>query len=118
MAFASKRGFPIMLTFDVDAETFWTSKDPKSLERPVILSQGQYGPRTGVPRILEFLDRHGIRATFFMPGQTVERYPEMTRDIQARGHEIAHHSYDHVSPETFTTAGEERSMMERVSGII
>ena len=35
---------------------------------PLGLSQGAYGPKVGVPMILEFLDRNGLRATFFVLG--------------------------------------------------
>jgi len=36
-------GFPVMLTFDLDAETMWTSRDPKNAQRPIVMSQGAYG---------------------------------------------------------------------------
>lgn len=56
------------LTFDLDAETAWISRDPDNLHRLAVLSQGAYGPKVGAPMILEFLDRNGLRATFFVLG--------------------------------------------------
>ena len=44
-------GFPVMLSFDLDAETMWTGRDPKNAARPVLMSQGAYGWKVGVPRI-------------------------------------------------------------------
>ena len=61
------------------------------------MSHQAYGPRTGVPRLLRILDRPGIRATFFVPGYTAERWPAVVRSIRDAGHEIAHHGYLHES---------------------
>ena len=115
-------GFPVMLTFDLDAETMWTSRDPKNAERPIVMSQGAYGWKVGAGRILELLARYGIQATFFVPGLVIEQRPALIEAIMAGGHEIAHHSWSHawivnLSPE------EEREEMakgyeiiERVTG--
>lgn len=48
------------------------------------------------PRVLEVLDRHQVKATFFMLGRNVERYPDVARAVLARGHEIGNHSYSHA----------------------
>ena len=57
-------------------------------------------------RVLALLDRHGTQATFFVLGWIAERLPELVRDIERRGHEIAAHGYSHqlltqISPEEF-----------------
>src|SRR5205085_10182155 len=51
-------------------------------------SQGAYGPKVGVPLILDFLDRNRIPSTFFVPGWTAERWPDVVAEIHRRGHEI------------------------------
>ena len=71
----TSKGFPVMLTFDLDAETMWTARDPANAERPIVLSQGAYGWKTGLPRILALLERHAIAATFFVPGLVMEQHP-------------------------------------------
>lgn len=48
------------------------------------------------PRVLEALDRHGVKATFFMMGRNVERHPDIARLVRERGHEIGNHSYSHL----------------------
>jgi peptidoglycan/xylan/chitin deacetylase (PgdA/CDA1 family) len=48
------------------------------------------------PAVLDILERHGARATFFCLGERVMRHPAITRDIAARGHEIGNHSYRHL----------------------
>jgi peptidoglycan-N-acetylglucosamine deacetylase len=85
----------VMLTFDVDAEAGWLSRDPSVKDRPGILSQGRYGVQVGVPRILELLDQQGIRSTFFIPGWVAEQHPREARAIRDAGHEIGHHGYLH-----------------------
>jgi peptidoglycan/xylan/chitin deacetylase (PgdA/CDA1 family) len=47
------------------------------------------------PRVLDVLDQHHVKATFFMMGRQVERYPDVARDVLRRGHEIGNHSYSH-----------------------
>lgn len=110
-------GFPMMLTFDLDAETMWTARDPKNAQRPIVLSQGAYGWKVGTGRILDVLDRYGIKATFFVPGLVIEQRWRLCEEILARGHEIGHHSWSHawiigLTPE------EEREEMERGIEII
>jgi len=49
----------------------------------------------GIGRLLDLLERHGARGTFFVLGWVAERHPAMTRSIAAAGHEIASHGWDH-----------------------
>jgi peptidoglycan/xylan/chitin deacetylase (PgdA/CDA1 family) len=83
------------LTFDMDAEAAILTADIASVHRMTPMSHQSYGPLVAVPRILSLLARHGITATFFVPGYSAHRYPEVVRTIAEAGHEIAHHSYFH-----------------------
>jgi polysaccharide deacetylase family protein (PEP-CTERM system associated) len=47
-------------------------------------------------RILDLLDQHQTRATFFVLGWIAERVPELVQEIERRGHEIATHGYSHA----------------------
>lgn len=82
-------------TFDLDAEAVALVNDPASADRMSVMSHQSYGPLTGVPRLLRLLDARGIKATFFVPGFTARRYPDVVRRIAAAGHEVAHHGYLH-----------------------
>jgi peptidoglycan/xylan/chitin deacetylase (PgdA/CDA1 family) len=97
----------VCLTFDLDAETAWISRDPANLDRLSVLSQGAYGPKVGVPLILDFLDRNRITTTFFVPGWTAERWSDVVADIHRQGHEIGHHGYLHEALEGKTREEEE-----------
>jgi peptidoglycan/xylan/chitin deacetylase (PgdA/CDA1 family) len=51
-------------------------------------------PQT-TPRLLELLERHGAKASFFCIGQKAAAHPEIVRDIVRRGHSVENHSYRH-----------------------
>jgi peptidoglycan/xylan/chitin deacetylase (PgdA/CDA1 family) len=82
-------------TFDVDAEAVMLAEHPETASQLDVMSHQEYGPRTALPRLLRVLDRTAIRATFFVPGYTAERWPDAVRSIRDAGHEIAHHGYLH-----------------------
>ena len=82
----------VCLSFDWDGVSVWMAggaTDARSMSR------GEFGPRVGVPRLLELCKRLGISATFFTPGHTAETFPETAALIAAAGHEIAAHGYVH-----------------------
>ena len=77
------------------------------------------GPHPGnTPVILETLARHGARATFFLQGSEVERYPWIARDIVRGGHAIGSHLYSHRSPRKMSPGDLEDEMVrtERILG--
>jgi peptidoglycan/xylan/chitin deacetylase (PgdA/CDA1 family) len=55
------------------------------------------------PQVLDLLDAHRVRATFFLIGERARRYPALTREIVARGHSVENHSQKHVH--TFSVTG-------------
>ena len=62
--------------------------------------------RANTTRILDLLDRHNVRATFFILGWVADRAPDLIREVEARGHEIGVHGYNHlllteITPEEF-----------------
>jgi polysaccharide deacetylase family protein (PEP-CTERM system associated) len=62
--------------------------------------------QVGLDRLLELLDRHQTKATFFVLGAVAERFPRVVADLAEQGHEIACHGHCHEfiyrqSPETF-----------------
>jgi peptidoglycan-N-acetylglucosamine deacetylase len=60
-------------------------------------SAGGYSARRGIPRMLDIFERHGIPATFFVPGYDAETSPDTVKAIVAAGHEVAAHGYVHES---------------------
>jgi peptidoglycan/xylan/chitin deacetylase (PgdA/CDA1 family) len=82
----------VALSFDSDHETNELREGGESIGR---LSQGQYGNRQGVPRILDILDQSSVKATFFVPAVTALLYPEEQERIIGEGHEIGIHGWIH-----------------------
>jgi len=82
----------VALSFDSDHETNVLREGGESIGR---LSQGQYGNRQGVPRILSILKNANVPATFFVPAVTALLYPDEQRRVVAEGHEIGIHGWIH-----------------------
>ena len=110
-------------TFDLDAESPILFERPEAAGWLDVMTHQAYGPRTGVARLLRLLDRRGIRATFFVPGFSAERWPAAVRAIRDAGHEIAHHGYLHESSRGATPVQEEARLvrgldaLDRVAGV-
>jgi len=88
----------VMLSFDIDGETTWANgnRGMQNGEQYLkSLSIGKYGPKRCVENILELLEYHQIKATFFTPGWIVEHNPELIKKVYLKGHEIGHHGYLH-----------------------
>ncbi|MBI3981442.1 MAG: polysaccharide deacetylase [Gemmatimonadetes bacterium] len=83
----------VLLSFDVDNETI-----ALRFGEPTIgaLSQGEYGARVGLRRVVDLLDRHQIPASFFIPAVSLQLNPGMAEIIQRSGrHEFGVHGWIH-----------------------
>ncbi len=97
------------LSFDVDNESYLLAAGQTS---PTTLSAADFGAQTGLPRILELLDRHNVPATFFIPAVSALLHPEMIPAIMKRGrHEIGVHGWIHESPPALASAAEEERLL-------
>lgn len=95
-----------VLSFDVDAESPILAAGRGYADHAMVMTHQAFGPRVGVPRLLALLADYGLRATFFVPGLTAERYPEMVAAVVEAGHEVGHHSHSHRSAVDLGEAGE------------
>ena len=72
--------------------------------------------------ILRALDRHNIKATFFILGWTGERYPDLVKEINKRGHSVGCHSFQHrliyhLTPEDFREdTRRAKDILEQITG--
>jgi peptidoglycan/xylan/chitin deacetylase (PgdA/CDA1 family) len=72
--------------------------DGRHVSKPTVALTFDDGPHTeNTPRLLDILDRHDARATFFLQGASAERLPELVLDIVRRGHQVGNHGYSHLS---------------------
>ncbi len=95
------------LTFDFDVISAWIFRGATT---PTQLSRGEFG-LVGAERILSLLARYHLPATWFIPGHTLDTYPEICERIHAAGHEIAHHGYLHEPPALLTRDQEEEVLV-------
>lgn len=82
----------VALSFDSDHETISLRANETS---PGKLSQGEYGARVGVPRVLDLLSRHDIPATFFVPAVCALLRPDEIKSYVDEGHEVGMHGWIH-----------------------
>lgn len=97
----------VCLSFDFDALSGWIARGMTS---PTPISRGEFGV-VGAERILALLERHGIPATWFIPGHTLETYPRICARVAEAGHEIGHHGWSHVPPANMTCEEEEAGLV-------
>ncbi len=98
----------VCLTFDFDAVSPWILRGETT---PTALSRGEFGV-VGARRVLTALERRGIRSTWFVPGHTIETYPDACARVHAAGHEIGHHGYLHEPPATLSRE-QEAAVLDR-----
>jgi peptidoglycan/xylan/chitin deacetylase (PgdA/CDA1 family) len=84
----------VLLSFDVDNDTILLARS----DNPSIgaMSQGEYGARVGLQRVVDLVDRHNIPASFFIPAVSLILQPDMVDVIQRSGqHEFGVHGWIH-----------------------
>lgn len=69
------------------------------------------------PKVLAALERQHVKATFFLMGRNVERFPAVARDVLRHGHEIGNHSYSHPKL-VLMSPGRVREEIERTDALI
>ena len=100
----------VLLSFDVDNETIALRFGEPN---PGSLSQGQYGSRQGLRRVVSLLDRHTVPATFFIPSVSLALAPQMADVIKASGrHEFGVHGWIHETNATLPDSAE-RALLTR-----
>lgn len=107
----------MVLSFDVDGEAGMLGVGSGLGSRLSVMSQAAFGPRIGVPRILDLLQRHGLRASFYIPGYTAELYPAMVEAVGRAGHEIGHHGYLHEKVHGLTAEQEEAILVRGMAAL-
>ena len=105
----------VLLSFDVDNETVFGLRDGEVSIGP--LSEGEYGSRVALPRVLALLDREDVPASFFFPAWSLKIAPEQAELIQTaeEEHEIAVHGWIHERNASLDAATERRLLEQAVA---
>lgn len=81
---------------DVDAEAPYLWQHRAAMPDTIgALEQRRFGPREGLWRLTDLLERHGIRGSFYVPGVVAETYPDILPELCRRGHEVGLHGWLH-----------------------
>ena len=91
---------------DLDAVGGWLGSYGGE-DSPDDISRGLFAGEVGTPRLLRLFDKLGIKTTWFIPGHSIETFPEQTRQIVEAGHEIGLHGYSHENPIAMSPEQEE-----------
>lgn len=96
------------LSFDFDGPSLWMMR---KMTTAAPISRGEFGA-VAVPRILKLLADRSLPATFFIPGHTIETYPDVCRMVVDAGCEVGLHGYAHEM-NALQSEDEERTAMTR-----
>jgi peptidoglycan/xylan/chitin deacetylase (PgdA/CDA1 family) len=106
---------------DVDAVAGWLGSYGGE-DSPDDISRGLFAGEIGTPRLLKLFDKYSLKTTWFIPGHSLETFPEQMRMVVEAGHEIGAHGYAHENPIAMTRQQEEDvlrtcvGLIEQVTG--
>ncbi|KAG5657816.1 hypothetical protein KAF25_007849 [Fusarium avenaceum] len=96
---------------DVDAVAGWLGSYGGE-DSPSDISRGLFAGTHGVRRMLKLFDKYNIKTTWFIPGHSLETFPEECAMVRDAGHEIGLHGYSHENPSDMTLE-QQRDVLEK-----
>src|SRR5438445_2866443 len=97
---------------DVDAVAGWLGSYGGE-DSPDDISRGLFAGEVGTPRLLKLFEKHAVRTTWFIPGHSMETFPEQTEMVANAGHEIGLHGYSHENPISMKPKQEEDILVKK-----
>ncbi|MGQ8486313.1 polysaccharide deacetylase family protein, partial [Klebsiella aerogenes] len=91
---------------DVDAVAGWLGSYGGE-DSPDDISRGLFAGEVGAPRLLKMFAEQNLRTTWFIPGHSIDTFPEQMKAVVDAGHEVGIHGYSHENPIAMTPAQEE-----------
>ncbi len=98
----------VCLTFDFDAISGFIARGQTTASWR---SRGEFGPRVGAPRLLALFQKYDIRTSWYVPGHTIETFPDAVGKVVEAGHEIGHHGWTHRPPASLPREQEEAELV-------
>ncbi|ADB50459.1 polysaccharide deacetylase family protein [Conexibacter woesei] len=95
---------------DVDAVAGWLGSYGGE-DSPDDISRGLFAGEVGSPRLLTLFERYDLRTTWFIPGHSIETFPEQMQAVADAGHEIGVHGYSHENPIAMSPEQEEEVLL-------
>ena len=98
---------------DVDAVAGWLGSYAGE-DSPDDISRGLFAGEVGSPRLLKLFKRHDMTTTWFIPGHSIETFPEQMKLVADAGHEIGVHGYSHENPIAMTEEQETAVLLRSI----
>ena len=96
---------------DLDAVAGWLGSYGGE-DSPDDISRGIFAGEVGTPRLIKLFDKLGIKTTWFIPGHSIETFPNESQMIVDAGHEIGMHGYSHENPLDMSPEQEEEVLLK------
>lgn len=104
------------ISVDVDAVAGWLGSYGGQ-DSTSDISRGLFAGTVGMRRLLKLFDKYNIKTTFFIPGHSLETFPEECAMARDAGHEIGLHGYSHENPTSMTMA-QQTAIMDKCYKLI
>jgi peptidoglycan/xylan/chitin deacetylase (PgdA/CDA1 family) len=111
----------VAIGVDVDAVGGWLGSYGGE-DSPSDIQRGMFAGEVGTPRLLKLFADREIKTSWFIPGHSIETFPDQTKMIVEAGHEVGAHGYSHENPISMTSWQEEAvlskcvELIEKFSG--
>jgi peptidoglycan/xylan/chitin deacetylase (PgdA/CDA1 family) len=97
----------------VDAVAGWIGSYAGE-DSPSDIQRGILAGEVGTPRLLKLFKRYNIRTSWFIPGHSIETFPEETKMVVDDGHEVGAHGYSHENPIAMKPEQEEEVLLKSI----
>ena len=101
---------------DVDSVAGWIGSYGGG-DSPSDIQRGVFASEVGIIRLLRLFKKYNLKTTFFIPGHSIETFPDECRKIVEEGHEIGAHGYSHENPVAMTPKQEEAVLVKSIEVI-
>ncbi len=107
----AQKDIKVAYGIDVDAVAGWLGSYGGE-DSPDDISRGMFAGEVGTPRLLNLFDKYGLKTSWFVPGHSIETFPEQIAMVVEAGHEIGAHGYSHANPIAMTPQQEEDVLLK------
>ena len=84
-------------------------------DAPSDIQRGMFAGEVGTPRLLRLFEKYGLTTSWYIPGHSIETFPDRVDSIAEAGHEIGLHGYSHENPLWLSAEQEEAIMAKCIS---
>lgn len=104
--------------FDIRLGYFLPVFYRKKTNKKIIAITFDDGPTEFTPKVLDILEKHNAKATFFCIGKQIEKHPDICIRIHSEGHQIGNHSYSHSNSFGFFSAEKIKTELQKTDSLI